>query len=134
MNKREADERGGRTGVVDEHEVSERHAHHEGHDDAGVADRHRGRRLVPRVRQVQLHADREHEEADADLAEQAQGAHRVGREHEREGARATPSQIAKGRAECPRPSRRPPPARRSAAKICPITRATAMMTSNCTNR
>ena len=62
-----------------------------GDDDAGMADDHDRVRLPQQVFYLEFHADGEHEEADADLAEELEGAQGRGREDELEGMRRNPA-------------------------------------------
>ena len=55
------------------------HAQEERNDDAEVADGDRGRRLMPEVLQIEIEAHREHEEDDADLAQEPERVERVRR-------------------------------------------------------
>ena len=52
--------------------------------DAGMADHHCGLSFPPELPEFQLHAYREHGQANADLAEQLQRAQGIGREDKNE--------------------------------------------------
>ena len=80
----EGNERGSRLGEMAVEKKREYHAEKIRDDDAGVADNHGGVRPVAQPGNIELHADGEHEEADADLAEEAKGAEGGGSKDELE--------------------------------------------------
>jgi hypothetical protein len=49
---------------------------HKGNDDAEVADGDRDRRALPEVRHIDIESDAEHEENDAELAQQSEDVER----------------------------------------------------------
>ena len=76
-----------RWGVLREERQRSPDAEQERNDDAEVADGDSGRRALNEMRRINIESDAEHEEDDADLAQQPQDVERRLRKEERVGAR-----------------------------------------------
>ena len=76
-----------RRGIVRKERQCGHDAEHEGNDDAEVADGDGDRRALPEVRHVDVEPDAEHEEDDAELAQQPQDIERRRGKEKREACR-----------------------------------------------
>ena len=100
----------------------------------GDRDRDGDRRRVLRSSvQIELEADQEHVEDDAELRDDAEKRRRVRREQPRLQPRAQRGRAATARAGCRRPPRRSPPADRVSRTAAPIRRAVIMITVSASN-